>query len=131
MIGIDSNVLVRYLTRDDADQYGKAKHLFENDCNAEQPGYINSVVLCEVAWVLKCAYGVSRGELARIIEIILLTQQFEVADRDAVWAALYDFQNSSADFADCLICQLNRRRGCAETVTFDLKAGELEDFRLL
>lgn len=131
MTGLDTNVLVRYLTRDDASQYRRAKAFLEATCTPEQPGFINSIVLCELVWVLKAAYGCSKDELESMLEKILLTKQFDVAHRDAVWAALQDYKQSPADFSDCLIARLNREAGCAETATFDQAAGTLKGFRVL
>ncbi len=131
MTGIDTNVLVRYLTRDDANQYQRAKAFLEATCTEENPGYVNTIVLSELAWVLKAAYSATKDELVTVVEQILLTRQFEVAHRDAVWAALQGFKQSTADFSDCLIGRLNREAGCAETSTFDQKAGKLDGFHVL
>lgn len=131
MTGLDTNVLVRYLTRDDADQYQRAKAFLETTCTETEPGYINTIVLCELIWVLKAAYGATKKDLAGVVEHILLTRQFEVAHRDAAWAALRDFKQGNADFADCLIGRLNLEKGCIDTATFDQKAGTLDGFRVL
>ena len=131
MTGIDTNVLVRYITRDDADQYQRAKSFLEATCTEEKPGYVNTIVLSELVWVLKAAYGATRDELVTVLEQILLTRQFEVAHRDAVWAALQAFKQGTADFSDGLIGRLNRDAGCAETATFDQKAGKLDGFHIL
>ena len=131
MTGLDTNVLVRYLTRDDADQYQRAKVFLETTCTEAKPGYINTIVLSELVWVLKTAYGASKDELVTVLEQILLTRQFDVAHRDAVWAALQAFKQSGADFSDCLIDRLNRDAGCAETITFDQKASKLDGFHIL
>ena len=131
MTGIDTNVLVRYLTRDDADQYQRAKAFLEATCTEKNPGYINTIVLSELVWVLKAAYSATKDELVMVLDQILLTRQFEVAHRDAVRAALQDFKQGAADFSDSLIGRLNREAGCAETSTFDQKAGKLDGFHVL
>lgn len=131
MIGVDTNVLVRYLTRDDAEQYQRAKTFLEETCTEDRPGYLNVVVLCELVWVLQGAYGATKGEVIRVLEQILMTRQLEVAHRDAVRAALQAYAHHSADFADGLIGALNRMAPCQETVTFDQQAARLGGFRAL
>lgn len=68
MTGIDTNVLVRYLTRDDPVQYKQAKTFLESTCSEENPGYINTIVLCEMVWVLKAAYNCTRDEITMVVE---------------------------------------------------------------
>jgi len=131
MIGLDTNVLVRYLTRDDADQHRRAQVFLESTCTVENPGYINIIVLVELVWVLKAAYGATRAELSNVLEQILRTRQFEIARREVVFSALEDFKSGSADFSDCLLGRLNQEAGCTETVTFDRKATLLDGFRSL
>ena len=81
--------------------------------------------------MLKAVYSATKDELVTVLDQILLTRQFEVAHRDAVRAALQDFKEGTADFSDCLIGRLNREAGCAETSTFDQKAGKLDSFHVL
>ncbi|NBC18064.1 MAG: PIN domain-containing protein [Bacteroidetes bacterium] len=128
MIGLDTNVLVRYLTRDDAEQYRRAKTFLESRCTEARPGYVNLVVLSELAWVLKAAYGATREEIARVLEQLLVTKQIKVGHRDAVQAALQAYKTSMADFADCLIGSLNQEARCTGTATFDQWASELDGF---
>ena len=131
MTGLDTNVLVRYLTRDDAVQYRRAKSFLEATCTEANPGYVNVIVLCELVWVLKAAYGATKGDVVQVLEQVLATRQIEVAHRDAVQAALHVFRTSTADFADCLIGHLNRVAGCTATATFDQRAGRLDAFKLV
>lgn len=124
-------MLVRYLTRDDPAQYRAAKRFLESHCTSERPGYVNVIVLCELVWVLKGAYGASKEAIVRTLDQILRTRQLQVQQRDQVRAALEDYKHSEADFADCLIGQLNRHAGCSDTVTFDRVAGALDEWRPL
>ena len=73
MIGLDINVLIRYLTRDDPDQYRVAKLFLESTCTTEEPGYITVIVLCEIVWVLSGAYNVDKSEVVETIAKILQT----------------------------------------------------------
>ncbi|MEX0746798.1 MAG: type II toxin-antitoxin system VapC family toxin [Rhodothermales bacterium] len=129
MTGIDTNVLVRYLTRDEPDQYTRAKTFLTSRCTPEDPGFLHPIVLCELVWVLKAAYKYSREEIAMVLEKLLQTRQIVIGDRDAVRAALASYRRSSADFADCLIGRLSSEAGCKKTVTFDEQAAELDGFQ--
>ena len=124
-------MLVRYLTRDDPEPYRAAKAFIESTCTQEHPGLIGPVVLCELVWVLTGAYDATKADVVRVIDQLLRTRQLVVPDRDGVRRALADYKNSSADFADCLIGQMNQEAGCTETVTFDRSASEVDAYRLL
>jgi predicted nucleic-acid-binding protein len=130
MIGLDSNVLVRYLTQDDPAQSRKANQVVEESLRAGETLYLNHVVMCEMNWVLARAYGYDRAELADAIEKMLSAAQFEFEDKNALWQALAGFRQSGADFADCLIGAKNISAGCTFTLTFDKRAGGLPQFSL-
>jgi predicted nucleic-acid-binding protein len=127
VIGLDTNVLLRYLLRDDPVQATRAARELERD----EKFLIDGIVLCEAVWVLDAGYGFSRAAIAAALERIVATAQFEIDDHDVVLAALEDFRRSAADFSDCLIGRRNRRAGASETVTFDRTLKSLSGFRLL
>lgn len=127
MIGVDTNVLLRYFLRDDADQAARA----DRELHRDERFTIDGIVLCELVWVLDAGYGFSRAEIAAALDRILATAQFEIEGKDLVLAALDDFRRSGADFSDCLIGRRNRAAGAAETVTFDRSLKGLPGFRLL
>lgn len=131
MIGIDTNVLVRYLTRDDERQAEIAHHYLTQECTAEEPAFINRVVQCEVIWVLERAYKYSREQIAHAFEMIFRTRQFQVEDQEFALAALRLYRQGKADYADALIGVVNKAAGCDMTVTFDKKASKLESFQWL
>ncbi|MFH2065026.1 MAG: type II toxin-antitoxin system VapC family toxin [Pseudomonadota bacterium] len=132
MIGIDTNVLVRYLAQDDPDQTRIATELIENKCSETDPAFINHIVLCETVWVLERLYHVKKSLIAEILEKILNTEQFEIQMIDIVWRALQEFKlKNKIDFADCLLSQINIENGCRETVTFDKAAAETSGYNLL
>ena len=131
MIGLDTNVLVRYLTRDDRAQYQKAAAFIEAAADRGEQLLVNTVVLCELEWVLGSAYTYSREEIARAIEQILATAQFEVERRDEARQALADFRTRKSDFSDALIGRINRSLGAGHTMTFDRDLKVVESFRLL
>lgn len=119
MKGLDTNVLVRYITRDDPGQERAAARLLDAARARSEPTFVNVIVLCELVWVLGRAYQYSRAEVAAVIAQLLTTEQIVVEDADLAWLALSDFKASKADFADCLIGRRNLRLGCDETATFD------------
>ena len=121
MIGLDTNVLVRYIMQDDPKQSPKATTLIES-LDPDNPGYITMVWLVELYWVLTASYGLTGQQAAQSLEIILRTRQFLVERADHVMRALRIFGTDKADFADCLIASAAAGAGCAQTMTFDLKA---------
>lgn len=131
MIGIDTNVLVRYLVNDDPMQSKVAAEFIDNNCTNESPCFIGQIVLCEVAWVLESNYGQTREQIFLILEKLLRVGQLEVMNPDVVWRALNDYKNSNADFPDHLLARVNQSEGCNKTMTFDRKAAKQPAFELL
>ena len=118
MIGLDTNVLVRYIMQDDARQSPLATRLVES-LSAESPGFVPLVSAVELAWVLSSAYGLDRAQLVEAFEGLLRTKEIVIDRAETVWKALRVFQSGSADFADCLIERSAAAAGCARTMTFD------------
>ena len=131
MIGLDTNVLVRYLTHDDPAQYTKAAASIAAATDRGEQFVVNTAVLCELVWVLGAAYAYSREEIARTLEQIFATAQFEVERLDEAREALRDFRATKADFSDALIGRINRSLGAEHTETFDRGLKAVETFRLL
>lgn len=130
MIGIDTNVLVRYIVHDDPADARVATKIIERDCSADDPGYVSLVVLCELAWVLDRGYGYERAQVGQVIQGILSVVELEVESRDLAWAALRQFEARRADFADYVIGLVARKGGAATTVTFDRRAADGDLFTL-
>jgi len=128
LIGIDTNVLVRYITADDAEQAAIASKYLDQNCTQEQPGYINRIVQCELVWVLDKAYRYSSEQIAVALESIFRTRQFFIEDYEAALAALRQYRLGKADYADALIGYSNKSAGCSVTATFDRKAAKLAVF---
>ena len=131
MIGLDTNVLVRYLTQDDPAQFAKAAAFIDAASEREEQFLVNTPVLCELVWVLAAVYDYSREEIAQALEQIFTTAQFEIERLDEARQALGDFRSSKADFSDALIGRINRSLGAKHTVTFDRNLKAVETFRLL
>lgn len=130
MIGIDTNVLVRYLAQDDPEQSKIASDFIENKCDENNPAFLNHVVLCETIWVLERLYDVNKKLMLEIIEKILNTEHFRIYKIEIVWRAFQEFKLKNADFADCLLAQINIESGCKETMTFDKAASKTSGYKL-
>jgi predicted nucleic-acid-binding protein len=130
MIGLDTNVLVRYLAQDDPKQSPKATRLIES-LTVDAPGYISLVSVVELAWVLTGCYASTRGELCEVLESLLRSKGIVVAQADTVWKALRLFKQGKADFADCLIERAASEAGCSHTATFDREAASYCGMRLI
>ena len=118
MIGLDTNVLVRYIMQDDAKQSPLATRLLES-LSVEAPGFVPLVAVVELAWVLSSAYELERAQLVEAFEGLLRTKEIVVDRAETVWKALRLFQSANADFADCLIERSAAAAGCERTMTFD------------
>ncbi len=130
MIGLDTNVLVRYIMQDDAKQSPKATRLIES-LTVEQPGFVPLVALVELVWVLSSCYALTRAQLAQALESLLRTKEMVIDQPNQVLMALRVFKQSSADFADCLIERAAWNAGCEKTMTFDVGAAKVAGMTLL
>jgi predicted nucleic-acid-binding protein len=124
MIGLDTNVLVRYIVEDDEKQARVATRIIDN-CTVDEPGFVSNIVLIELTWVLSSCYNADKAALVAVIEQLLQTKQLLVAQAEIVWHALDDYKKSSADFSDCLLSRINQEAGCSTTVTFDKDPAKL------
>lgn len=131
MRGLDTNVLVRYLVADDAGQNALAVGLVEQSRRTGGVLYISIVVLCELVWVLTRGYGHAKAEIIGVLELILMTKQFQLENDPLVRRSLDAFQAGGGDFADYLIGEVCRQAGCEECVTFDRGLKGASGFTLL
>ena len=122
MIGLDTNVIVRYLAQDDPVQSAAATEIFEERLSREEPGFVASVALCEVAWVLSRAYKASREMVGNALEGLLGAAELVVEHREASERALSRFRTGAADFSDYLIGEIAKEAGAETTLSFDRKA---------
>ena len=127
MIGLDTNVLIRYLTQDDPAQSRRANELVEGALDREDRCAIAIMVLCEMVWVLRDAYRLDRATIGSALERVLDTTEFVVEERDIARRALSDYRGGPGDYADYVIGWRNRQAGCERTATFDrgLRGSEL------
>lgn len=128
MLGIDANVLVRFLVRDDEAQFEKARKLIKREVKAGRCVFVSQLVLLETEWVLRSRYNLPKHMIIEAISGLLDATDVRFEDEPAIKAALFVWKDTTADFADCLIGAKNRRLGCRATVTFDAKASKLPWF---
>lgn len=130
MIGLDTNILVRYLAQDDPIQSPQATQIIELRLTETQPGFISLVTMAETVWVLDSLYGMSDREIASAIERILQADTLSVQNEQEVFTAMSILKTSSGSFSDALIAALGTWAGCSSTLTFDKKAIRLQGFKL-
>ena len=131
MIGLDTNVLVRYLTQDDPVQSSRAAQSIEKGLTEGEAFFIADIVICELIWVLETAYGCNRWEIIPVLENILRTKQFHFQDKDILWKSLAAYRNNKGDFADHLIGHVGQKTGCSETLSFDTELKNNPAFRII
>jgi predicted nucleic-acid-binding protein len=130
MIGLDTNILVRYLAQDDPIQSPLATDIIEFRLTEENPGFISIVAMVETVWVLDRAYGLAEDEIAAALERMLQADTLVVENEQEVFTAMIALKKGSGSFADALIGALGVRAGCSRTLTFDKTALRLPGFEL-
>ena len=130
MIGLDTNVVVRYLVQDDPIQLPKATQTIERRLTEDEPGFITLVTMVEIVWVLDRSYGLSDQEIAQTIERMLQSDTLLIQNEQEVFTAMMALKSGQGSFADALIGALGVWAGCASTLTFDKKAARLVGFEL-
>ena len=125
MIGIDTNVLVRFLTRDDEHQYELARNLIESQLNAGEAIFVSLLVVMETEWVLRSRYSLTKPRIIEVLTGLLESRETVFEDESSLEEALFAWRESNADFADCLIVARSRRLGCRKVVSFDAKVARL------
>ena len=128
MLGIDTNVLVRFLVRDDEAQFEKARKLIKREVAAGSSVFVNQLVLLETEWVLRSRYSLAKNMIVQAISGLLDASDVRFEDEPTVAEAHFIWKDSAAEFAVCLIGAKNRRLGCRATATFDMKASKLPGF---
>jgi len=131
MIGLDSNILVRYFAQDDPVQSPKATAVIETTLTERNPGFVSVVVMAETAWVLERVYHLGARELAASIERMLQADTLAIENEQDVFTAMIALKDGRGSFADALIGALAASAGCSRTLTFDRKALRLPGFELV
>ena len=130
MIGLDTNILVRYLVQDDPVQSRIAREIMESRITEETPGFISVVAMVETVWVLDRAYDFAENEIATALERILQADTLVVESEQEVFRAIVALKDRAGSFADALIGELGTKAGCERTLTFDKAASGLPGFEL-
>ena len=130
MIGLDTNVVVRYVTHDDAAQTAAAVRVIDS-FSQDSPGFLPLIVIAELVWVLEVSYGFKKNEIEHVLDILLRSKELVIEQAEIVWQALRKFSGSRADFVDCLIERCGHAAECRYTVTFDQKAASAAGMKLL
>ena len=130
MIGLDTNIIVRYLAQDDPIQSKKATEIIERRLTEENPGFVSIVAMVETVWVLDRAYGLAAREIAAAVERMLQVDVLVVQHEQEVFTAMIALKEGHGSFADAVIAALGAREGCSYTLTFDQKALRLSGFKL-
>ncbi len=128
VIGIDTNILVRIITRDDEKQSQIALDYLSNNST---PFVINHIVICELVWVLESAYKYDKKQIIKALECILKVKQFLILEKNSVRSALKLYAETSIDFSDALIGYVNKEEGCEFTITFDKGTSKTSIYKLL
>jgi len=128
MIGLDTNVLVRFLVRDDRSQFERAQRLIKRETSGGETVFVSQLVLLEAEWVLRSRYGLSKSEILRTFSGLLDSAELTIEDEPSVEQALFAWKDSNAGFADCLIGARHLNLGCRATASFDARALKLPGF---
>lgn len=130
MIGLDTNVLVRYIAQDDAAQSAKATQLIES-LSTESPGFITLVSIAELVWVMQGCYKATKEECVAILQTLLHTREILLENAEVIVMATHRYSASNADFADCLIERSANYAKCSCTMTFDSNAAKSAGMQLI
>jgi predicted nucleic-acid-binding protein len=129
VIGLDTNVILRYLLQDDPKQSRQANLVFDRQLSEQNPGFISLVTVLEVVWVLRSLLNQNSSQIASHLENLLAADSLEVQNEQQVFDAAFALKRGTGEFEDALIGALNAWAGCSHTLTFDRKAGRLPHFR--
>ena len=131
MIGLDTNVLIRYLIQDDPVQSAKATEIIERRLTPRNPGFVSVVAMVEIVWVLDRAYSLTAKEISTVVERLLQVEVLAIENEQEVFTAMVALKQGRGSFSDALIAELGVRAGCARTLTFDKKALRLPGFEIV
>lgn len=130
MLGIDTNILVRYLTGDDAAQSTVASEILNVRCTFENPGYISVIVMVELYWTLRRVFRLTQPEIIEAFQQLLQANELVFQNHEEVAYACRICVKAGSDFADVLLGAIAKKEGCTTTLTFDKAASKLDDFTL-
>ena len=131
MIGLDTNVVLRYLLQDDEKQARQANEIFDGRLSEREPGYLSLVCVLEIVWVLRSLLRQGAVEIAAHLEHLLAAESLVVQNEQQVFEAAFALKRGMGEFEDALIGALNAWAGCGKPLTFDRRAGRLAGFEVI
>lgn len=131
MIGLDTNLILRYLLQDDPKQSRQANQVVDHQLSEQSPGFISLVTVLEIVWVLRSLLKQSPSAIATHIEHLLTADSFQVQNEQQVFEAAFALKHGTGEFEDALIGALNAWAGCSHTLTFDRKTARLHHFQVI
>lgn len=131
MIGLDTNVILRYLLQDDPKQALQANQIIDQQLSEQNPGFINLVTMLEVVWVLRSLLKQTPSQIASHLENLLAADSLQIQNEQQVFEAAFALKRGTGEFEDALIGALNAWSGCSHTLTFDRRAMRLPYFQAI
>lgn len=126
MIGLDTNILVRFIVKDDVAQFQKTVAFLEKFTGVSDSLFVSHIVICELAWVLKRGYKYRKNEILEVLSLLLNLPEIVLEDRKIVVKATELYTAGQADFSDYLIMNINSKHNCSHTVSFDTHVDSTE-----
>ena len=131
MIGLDTNIVLRYLLQDDAKQTAQVNHIVEEELGPHNPGFLSLPTILELVWVLRSVFKQNPAQIAIHLEHLLGAESLLLQNEQEVFEAMYALKQGTGEFEDALIAAVNRWAGCSHTYTFDKRASRLPDFQVV
>jgi predicted nucleic-acid-binding protein len=131
MRAVDTNVLVRFFTKDDLKQYSEVERLFDECVRRQEQVFISIPVLCELVWALISGYRQTKLEIAHVLDMLLDDGLFHMDQEPLIRIALDRYRHGKADFSDYLIGAIAADAGCRDTISFDRGLRGAPDFTIL
>ena len=135
LIGLDTNVLLRWLITSDEHDIGSSDDEIELASkllgSLNSNFFVNAVVVAETTWILEQKLKLKRADVCEVVDRLLYATNIRLGEEAAVREARDLYVRYGAGFADCLLARINIRAGCAHTLTFDRKANRSIGYRNL
>ena len=131
MPALDTNVLVRYVVRDDGPQRAAVRRLIQQCIDAGQSLFVPVTVVLELEWVLRARYGCAKAEVIQVIATLFSAAELRFESARALEVALQLYRDGAADFADCVHIALAAQAGEQPLFTFDKRAATVDGAELL
>ena len=131
MIGLDTNIILRYLLQDDPKQARQANEIFERQLSEQDPGFLTVATVLEIVWVLRGLLKQNSSQIASHLQNLLAADSLEVQNEQQVFDAMFALKHGTGEFEDALIGSLNAWAGCSHTLTFDRRAARLPHFHAI